>query len=97
MLIGHHGYGIAAICVSDIPPSLTSEDGRVYEFGVEHRPIPTNYSHSEVHTYHNGDRLDDLKKDPPKQIRKKFREILRQRLEILNIEADPERDQPHRC
>src|SRR3954454_1871037 len=85
MLVEHPRAGIAAFCVKHIPAEITSDDGRRYEFGVEHRPEPENYSHSEVHTYYDGNRLDDLQKEPPRQVRKKFRDLLRQGIVILDL------------
>jgi hypothetical protein len=55
----------------------------LFEFGVEHMPEPGNYSHSEVHTYKGGLRLDDK---PPRQVRKKFRDALRKGIVILDLE-----------
>ncbi len=85
MLIAYPDQGVAAFLVEDIPASILSDDGRRYGFGVEHQPVPDNYAHSEVHTYHSGERMDDVGKEPPRQVRKKFRDLLRQRIVILEI------------
>ena len=85
MLVSFPGQGIAAFRVEDIPAEIVSDDGRHYGFGVEHRPVPDNYAHSEVHTYHSGERLDDLGGEPPRQVRKKFRDLLRQKIVILEL------------
>ena len=85
MLVSFPGQGIAAFRVEDIPAAITSDDGRRYDFGVEHRPVADNYAHSEVHTYHGGEKLDDVGREPPRQVRKKFRDLLRQKVEILEL------------
>ncbi|HEX6864517.1 MAG TPA: hypothetical protein VF414_16935 [Thermoanaerobaculia bacterium] len=86
MLIEHAGHGIAAFRVRDIPASLASDDGRLYEFGVEYRPLEENRAHSEVHSYQEGVRLDDVGREPPKHVRKKLRDLLRRKMEILELE-----------
>jgi hypothetical protein len=85
MLVGYPGQGVVAFRVEDIPAAITSDDGRLYDFGVEHRPDTDNYAHSEVHTYHRGERLDDVGREPPRQVRKKFRDLLRQKIELLEL------------
>jgi hypothetical protein len=101
MLANYPSDGVAAFYVRDIPLAITSDDGRRYDFGVEHRPQTDNYAHSEVHTYHGGERMADIEKDPPRQVRKKFRDLLRRGIVIVNLTANaeggasPEPDQPH--
>lgn len=85
MLVDYLDQGIATFRVADIPSAIVSDDGRRYGFGVEHRPVLDNYAHSEVHTYYGGERMDDVGKEPPRQVRKKFRDLLRQRIEILEL------------
>lgn len=65
---------------------VQSDQGDLYEFGVEHRPEVGHYAHSEVHAYNGGKRLDDLDKEPPRHVRKKFRDLLRQKMEILSLD-----------
>lgn len=88
MLEEYPGHGVAAFCVRDIPPALTSEDGRRFDFGVEYRPLFDNRAHSEVHSYVAGVRLKDEQRKPPRLIRKKFRDLLRQKIEILDLKED---------
>ena len=85
LLAGHPEAAIAAFRVGEIPAFLTSDDGRRFEFGVEHKPVAGNYAHSEVQSYENDARLEGNRK-PPSHIRKKFRDLLRQRIEILSLE-----------
>lgn len=80
------GFAVAALPVEGIPPVVVSDDGKEYYFGVEHVPEPFNYSHSEVNTYVRGEKMD-TPQQPPRHVRKKFRNILRQRIEILEAEA----------
>jgi hypothetical protein len=74
----HPHYGIAAFAVGDIPESLDTESGQVYWFGVEHVPLIDNYAHSEVHSFH-----DEVKAEPPRVLRKKFRDLLRRQTVVL--------------
>lgn len=76
-------FAVAAFPVDAIPASVASDDGKVYSFGVEHEPIPSNYSHSEVNTYHEGIKLEKPQQ-PPRHVRKKFRDLLRQKIKILD-------------
>lgn len=85
VLKGYPGQGLAEFRVGDIPSSIEANDGRLYEFGVEHRPLHNDRSHSEVHSYHNGARLQELDKEPPRHVRKKFRDLLRQKMKILPL------------
>lgn len=85
LLIGHTAAAIAAFKVGEIPAALTSDDGRRFELGVEHLPVAGNYAHSEVHSYENDARMEGNRK-PPSHIRKKFRDLLRQKIEILKLE-----------
>ena len=78
VLQGHSSFGIAAFRVVDIPERLQDPNGTTYWFGVEHRPEPDNYSHSEVHSY-----LEGESREPSKTVRKQFRELLRRRIVIL--------------
>ena len=57
---------------------LEGEPGQVFEFGVEHVPLPDNYAHSEVHSY-----LAGAKAKPPRIVRKRFRDLLRRRTVVL--------------
>jgi hypothetical protein len=84
VLKDHPGMGIAAFRVGDIPSSIKGDGGELFEFGVEHRPEPGNYAHSEVHSFAGGVRLEDPSK-PPRHVRKKFRDLLRQRIQILEL------------
>jgi hypothetical protein len=74
----HPHFGIAAFAVGDIPKTLQADSGQVYEFGVEHLPLPDNYAHSEVHSF-----LAGAKALPPRIVRKRFRDLLRQRTVVL--------------
>ncbi len=74
----HPQFGIAAFAVGDIPQKLDAEPGQVFEFGVEHVPLPDNYAHSEVHSY-----LAGTKAKPPRIVRKRFRDLLRRRTVVL--------------
>jgi hypothetical protein len=85
VLRGYAGFRVAAFKVEDIPPELSSESGDGYQFGVEHEPLPENYSHSGVHTYREGMKQE---KKPPKLVRKKFRDLLRRKIEILDVATD---------
>lgn len=82
----HPDKGLARVVVGDIPPSVQSDQGERYDFGVEHRPEPGHYSHSEVHSYRSGIRLADIEKEPPRHVRKKFRDLLRRKFKILDPE-----------
>jgi hypothetical protein len=78
-VIRHHpSFGIASFTVGDIPEALEDPGGQVYRFGVEHRPEPENYAHSEVHSYRDG-----MTQEPSKTVRKRFRELLRRRILVL--------------
>lgn len=72
-------WGISAFRVDHVPPSLSWEDGRTYDFRVEHVPEEHNYAHSEVRTYKDGERGHE----PNKVLKMKFRAILAERMEIL--------------
>lgn len=78
----HPTFGIAAFAVGDIPPELEGEPGQAFRFGVEHAPLPDNYAHSEVHSYQNG-----AKAKPSRIVRKRFRDLLRQRATIMRRPA----------
>jgi hypothetical protein len=80
------GFSVAAFPVEGIPQVLVSEDGREYQFGVEHEPIPSNYSHSEVNTYAEGRKLQKPQQ-PPRLLKKKFRDLLRKSIQILEDET----------
>jgi hypothetical protein len=71
----HAGFGICAFRVRDIPPRIQSGDGRVFTFPVEHVPEEDNYSHSEVRTYCDGERVLKPKK-APNTVRTEFRILL---------------------
>jgi len=74
----HPRYGIAAFAVGDIPERLDADPGQIYRFGVEHVPLPDNYAHSEVHSFRDG-----AKAEPPRIVRKKFRDLLRRQTVVL--------------
>jgi len=74
----HPHYGIAAFAVGDIPEKLDAEPGQVFRFGVEHVPLAGNYAHSEAHSF-----LEGVKAEPPRIVRKRFRELLRRRTVVL--------------
>jgi len=78
---------VAAFKVGDIPVELLDVNGNRYRFGVEHKPEPENYSHSEVYSDREGIRIEDGQQRPPKHIRKKFRELLRRKIKILEQEV----------
>ncbi len=78
------GFAVAAWPVGEIPSVVVSDDGKEYHFGVEHVPETFNYSHSEVNTYVEGVKMN-TPQQPPRHVRKKFRNILRQRIEILDV------------
>lgn len=80
---GYPGFRVAAFQVGDIPPDVSSDSGESYQFGVEHEPLPDNYAHSEVNSYREGRKLQYK---PPRQVRKKFRDLLRRRIEILQVD-----------
>lgn len=84
VLEGFEGFRVAAFRVGDIPNSLQSDGGESYQFGVEHEPLPDNYAHSEVNSYSHGGKLMGQQK-PPKHVRKIFRHLLRQKIEILDL------------
>jgi hypothetical protein len=71
-------FGIASFRVVDIPERLVVDSSRGYEFGVEHVPETGNYAHSEVRSYSDG-----VMAEPPKSVRKRFRDLLRRRITIL--------------
>lgn len=84
-LRGFEGMGLAWFCAGDIPASLASNTGEVFNFGVEHRPVepiegnPGNPAHSEVLSYKNGVEANRL----PDAVKKMFRDALRLRIHIL--------------
>lgn len=82
VICDHPAFGIAAFAVGDIPPELENESSQTFQFGVEHAPLPDNYAHSEVHSY-----LDGRKAKPSRIVRKRFRDLLRQRTVILKRPA----------
>lgn len=84
VLKGYPGFRVAAFQVGDIPSSVSGEGGESYQFGVEHEPLPGNYAHSEVNSYREGAKL---RHKPPRQVRKKFRDLLRRRIQILEIDG----------
>ena len=69
--------------MADIPTMVTSETNTEYQFGVEHEPEVNNYSHSGVHTYDEGAKM---KEKPPKSVRKKFRDMLRRKIQLPELE-----------
>lgn len=73
IIAAHPRYGIAAFAVGDIPPVLDD-----FAFRAEHRPEPDNYSHTEVLSLREGDLAE-----PPRILRKRFRDLLRQRIRVL--------------
>lgn len=74
--------GIAFFCVQDVPPCLCAAGSSVqYDFQVEHDPLEENYAHSEVRTYKDKVYVKDP--DPPKTVKKQFRQILSDRIIIL--------------
>jgi hypothetical protein len=79
---GYPGFRVAAFRVGDIPPSVSSDTGESYQFGVEHEPLADNFAHSEVNSYLAGAKL---RHKPPRPVRKKFRDLLRRKIEILEV------------
>lgn len=73
VVAAHPRYGIAAFAVGDIPPILDD-----FTFRAEHRPEPGNYAHTEVLSL-QGEALAE----PPRIVRKRFRDLLRQRMSVL--------------
>lgn len=75
--------GVIAFRVMDIPSRLEqSGTTYVFEFRTVHDPEDDNYSHTEVRTYRNG--MHDKKIEPPKTIRKKFRQMLAESAHLVH-------------
>ncbi len=82
VILSDSSHGIASFTVADVPESVLSAEEVEFRFPVEHDPLDSNYSHSEVRSYKGGRRLGPRKK-PPKAIKTLFRLSLVPRLEIL--------------
>jgi hypothetical protein len=70
-------WWIVSFQVKDIPTNLKTEDGRNFQFAPVHLPEPDNDAHSEVRSNLEGELQMS---EPPKSLRLKFREELRQKL-----------------
>ena len=75
-------HGVLAFRVQDIPARLEQAGmSYVFEFQPIHDPEEENYSHTEIRTYRDG--IHDKKIEPPKTIRKKFRQMLAEKARLL--------------
>jgi len=81
VLIGREGFGIAKFKVGDVPTSLCSATGNIFDFRVEHAPEEDNYSHSRIIVGRDGTFRHNL--DVPSQVKKSFRQILSDKLTII--------------
>ena len=79
------GMGLIWFFVSDIPPTLASENGTRFEFGVEHRPEEDNAAHSEVLSYSGGVEISKL----PDGVKKKFRDYMRLKITTDRMAIGP--------
>jgi hypothetical protein len=64
-------WGVAAFRVKDIPETLRKGDGQTVLVKPEHDPELTNYAHSEIRVYENGE--SEERTELSKPIKKLFR------------------------
>lgn len=81
----HPNMGLIWFYVQDIPPTLTSDNGDHFEFGVEHRPEEGLPAHSEVLSYRAGTEVSKL----PDGVKKKFRDALRLKIPPSRMAKGP--------
>jgi hypothetical protein len=84
VIFDNPGNGIVGIFVFDLPtelPKELSKGAKLHSFEAEHVPEEENYSHSEIKTYRDGEKLD--KPDLPKLVKKEFRAIIADRSRLL--------------
>lgn len=75
-------WGVGSFKVQDIPQNLTSPSGsNNFQFIIKHVPLDTNYAHSEIRTYKNGQYVSDP--DPPSVVKKAFRTKLSEKIVLL--------------
>lgn len=83
-------HGVVRFRVEDVPSELSSDGGILYQWELRHQPLEDNYSHSEVwsfkakvHIPNEGNPNVKL----PSIIKKKFRQLLSERAEVINAPA----------
>lgn len=81
----HPHMGLMWFYVSDIPLTLSGDDGNTFSFGVEHRPEEGLPAHSEVLSYRDGVETNKL----PDGVKKKFREALRRKIPTSRMAKGP--------
>jgi len=81
----HPSMGLIWFHVEDIPPTLISDNGDRFDFGVEHRPEEDNPAHSEVLSYRDGIEASKL----PDGVKKKFRDALRLKIPPSRMARGP--------
>lgn len=79
------GYGIASFRVHDLPENLPTEDPpgtpvKPHSFYPRHRPCANNYSHSEIWTYRDGVRIQNVS---ARTVKKEFRQLMSDRSFII--------------
>jgi hypothetical protein len=82
LIPSYHNWGIATFGVRDLPEPESTDEKTEYEWQVVHDPLEDNYAHSEVRTFKNRTYSEDLK--VPTTIKKKFRQILSERIIITH-------------
>lgn len=86
VIFDYPGQGIARWTVKDLPKNLPQEippgtkKVELHDFNPSHMPLCYNYSHSEIHVYRNGQRIQRLSSNLAK---KEFRTIMSERSSIL--------------
>ncbi len=76
-------YGVFQFLVQNLPRELTFQQEnqkRDFNFKVLHRPELENFYHSEIESFENG---RNIEKEPPKTIKKKFRNQLYEKTKII--------------
>lgn len=77
-----HRWGVAEFAAGDVPGKLKSDGGPEYAFRIEHDPCEQNYAHSEVRAIKGNEYDDEL--DVPKNVKKRFRQILSERTKVCH-------------
>jgi hypothetical protein len=86
VIFDHPKHGIARVLVRHLPTELPKEKTgggapKLHSFFPGHAPEALNYSHSEIWTFREGNKLDSPKL--PEVVKKEFRAILSDRSVIL--------------
>lgn len=82
LIPSYQDWGISMFSVGDIPEPESTDENTHYSWRVTHDPLEDNYAHSEVRTFKNNIYTDKLQ--VPKTIKKKFRQILSERITIIH-------------